>query len=271
MRRRPRRSAYNKNSIFGESMNKFFKPGLAAAALCILAGSASAQSNETRPVDARVVRVRLDGVVDLRIRQGSAAALVLSGEPGWAERTNVVQSGDTLNISTDTHGIRLHRQHGLHADLTLPRLREVYSESVGSTEVSGFSGDELELTLDGAGSMKVWCNYKSVTANLGGIGSMNLSGLDSERVELNLHGAGQVTLAGRSKALKADLGGLGSLDAQQFSADSVKLDLSGLGNATVTARQNASLNLSGMGSVTVYGKPLNREVSVDGLGKVSWK
>jgi hypothetical protein len=54
-------------------------------------------------------------------------------------------------------------------------------------------------------------------------------------------------------------------------ADSVSLELSGLGNATVTAQQSADLNLSGMGSVTVYGKPLNRRVSVDGLGKVSWK
>lgn len=252
-------------------MNKFFKLGLAMVALCTLAGIASAQSSQTRQVDARVVRVKLDGLVDLRLRQGNTPSLVLSGEPGWLERTNVVQSGDTLSIGTDTHGVRMHRQYGLHAELTLPRLREVYSESVGSTEVSGFSGDELELTLDGAGSMKIWCNYKSVTANLGGIGSMNLAGLDSERVELNLRGAGQVTLGGRSKSLKADLGGLGSLDAQQFSADSVNLDLSGLGNATVTARQNVSLNLSGMGSVTVYGKPLNRKVSVDGLGKVSWK
>jgi hypothetical protein len=78
-------------------------------------------------------------------------------------------------------------------------------------------------------------------------------------------------LSGRSKVLKADLGGLGGLDAQQFSADSVDLDLNGLGNATVTAHQNATLNLSGLGSVTIYGKPLNRNVSVDGLGKVSWK
>jgi hypothetical protein len=253
-------------------MNKFFKLGLALAALCTAGGNALAQSNaETRQVDARVVRVKLDGMVDLRIRQGATPTLVLSGEPGWMARTNVVQSGDTLNIGTDTHGVRLHREYGLHADLTLPRLREVYSESVGSTEVSGFSGDELELTLDGAGSMKIWCNYKSVTANLGGIGSMNIAGLDADRVELNLGGAGHVTLSGRSKSLKADLGGLGGLDAQQFAADTVNLDLSGLGNATVTAHQSANLSLSGMGSVTVYGKPLNRKVSVDGLGKVSWK
>jgi hypothetical protein len=47
--------------------------------------------------------------------------------------------------------------------------------------------------------------------------------------------------------------------------------LSGLGNATVNARDSATLSLSGLGSVTVYGKPQNRNVSVDGLGKVSWK
>ena len=32
--------------------------------------------------------------------------------------------------------------------------------------------------------------------------------------------------------------------------------------------QSVNLSLSGMGSVTVYGKPQHRNVSVDGLGKV---
>jgi hypothetical protein len=110
-----------------------------------------------------------------------------------------------------------------------------------------------------------------VSASLGGIGSMHLQSLSGEGVDLNLRGAGFVTVTGRAKWLKADLGGLGSLDAKEFIADSVNVDLSGLGNASVTAHQNANLNLSGMGSVTVYGKPLNRKVAVDGLGKVSWK
>ena len=114
-------------------------------------------------------------------------------------------------------------------------------------------------------------SYRLVRASLGGIGSMEMQGLNGEGVELNLQGAGYISLAGRAKWLKADLGGLGNLDAQQCNADSVDIDLSGLGNARVTARQNANLNLSGMGSVTVYGKPQNRKVAVDGLGKVSWK
>lgn len=255
-------------------MHKFFKFVLAAfgmLALVRLATAAPEMADETRAVDARVVRVKLDGMVDLRIRQGSPAVLVLRGDPRWLEKLTMVQSGDTLHIGTEMRGVRLQRTNALRAELVLPQLREVSSESVGATEITGFTGEELELSLDGAGSMNVNANYRLVSASLGGVGSMRLAGMDSEGIELDLQGAGYVTLLGRSKWLKAELAGLGGLDAQQFTAESVTLELSGLGNATVTAHQNANLNLSGMGSVTVYGKPLNRRVSVDGLGKVSWK
>ncbi len=235
------------------------------------AGERDGKSSESRPIDARVVRVKLDGVIDLKLRQGAVAQLVLTGERKFLVKTTTVQSGDTLTIDTDDRNIKIGRRHMLHAELTLPRLRELRSDSVGSTEVFGFSGDEIDLTLDGAGAMKVVADYRVVNASLGGIGSMNIQSGNSERIDLNLHGAGYVTLIGRTKMLKASLGGLGGLDAEKFQADSVDLDMSGLGNASVQARQNAVLNLSGMGSVTVYGKPQNRSVSVDGLGKVSWK
>lgn len=257
-------------------MNRIFSLAPVGAALCVaqlfvlgLAHTAPDLATETRPVDARVVRVKVDGAVDLKIRQGATPALTLKGESRYLERTMTSQNGDTLNIDTDIRG---HVRTGsLHAELVLPALRSVTSESLGSTDISGFSGDELELTLDGAGSMKIAGSYRLVRASLGGIGSMEMQGLNGEGVELNLQGAGYISLAGRAKWLKADLGGLGNLDAQQCNADSVDIDLSGLGNARVTARQNANLNLSGMGSVTVYGKPQNRKVAVDGLGKVSWK
>lgn len=260
-------------------MNKFLKFGLMATAFCAFVETASAASDvvrETRPIDERIVRVKLDGLGDMSIRQGSPARLVLVGDPRWLQRTSTVQHGDTLNIDTDAPGslsnrFMLHSMSPLHVELILPNLREVSSETIGSTEVIGFSGDELDLTHDGAGSMVVRCNYKRVTANLGGIGGMTIKDLNSEGVELNLRGAGSVMLSGRSKWLRADLGGVGGLNAQQFAVDSVDLDLSGLGNATVTAHQSANLNLSGMGSVTVYGKPANRKFVIDGLGKVSWK
>lgn len=254
-------------------MKMVLNAGLVALSLWAASGTAIAgaeEVSETRPVDARVTRVKLDGVIDLKVRQGPVAALVLTGERKLIDKTTTVQAGDTLNIGTEMRGYKLTKT-GLRAELVVPQLREVSSESVGWTDVQGFTGDELDLALEGAGSMKVNCNYRMITASLGGVGSMNINGGNSDGIDLNLRGAGYVTLAGRSKWLKATLGGLGGLDAQHFYVDNVNLELSGLGNASVSARQNANLTLSGLGSVTVYGKPLNRQVSVDGLGKVSWK
>ncbi|UGQ44772.1 GIN domain-containing protein [Massilia endophytica] len=244
---------------------------LLIAALALFAGAAGAQEQTTAPViDARVVRVKLDGVIDLRLRQGDQPSVHITGEKRYVDKVKVVQNGDTLLLDTESRGMKWSRST-VRADVVLPQLRELVSEGVGTMEVSGFKGEEIELTLDGAGSMKVVCDYRRLKANLGGVGSMHLWVAENDAVDLELGGAGYVTLGGRSKMLRANLGGLGGLNAQQFQADSVEVELSGLGNATVNARTNANLNLSGLGSVTVYGKPLNRNVSVDGLGKVSWK
>jgi len=256
-------------------MMQFWRLGAAVAMFASL-GTALASpvetASETRVVDARVVRVKLDGLIDLKLKQGAVPELLIIGERGLVAKTTTSQQGDTLTIGTEVKGFKFNRKtSSLRAELTLPMLREVSSESVGWTDVSGFSGDELDLKLDGAGAMKVNCNYRLVTATLGGVGSMNIQGGNYEGIDLNLRGAGFVTLKGSSKWLKASLGGLGGLDAQYFLVDTVNLDLSGLGNASVSARQNLNLNLSGLGSVTVHGKPVNRSVSVDGLGKVSWK
>lgn len=228
--------------------------------------------SETRKVDGRIVRVKIEGPVDLKLRQGPLPSLVLTGERAVLAKITSDQHGDTITIATETSAFRFGRKkNGVRAELTLPALREVSSDSLGATEISGFSGDEIELKLEGAGSMKANFSYRVVNAVLGGVGRMDIDAGNAEGLELDLRGAGFMSLRGGGKWLRASLGGLGSLDARLFVAETVTLDLSGLGNATVAARQNANLSLSGLGSVTVYGKPVNRSVSVDGLGKVNWK
>ncbi len=254
-------------------MNKLFQFGLVFAAFCAVFSRAGAadEVTETRviTIDARVVRVKVDGVIDVKLRRGDTPSLKIIAEKRFIDKLTASQTGDTLHLESEGRGVKMGR--GTRAELVLPNLREVVSEGVGSTDINGFSGDKLELTLEGAGSMKMVGDYRALKASLGGVGSMNLWISENDEADLDLSGAGYITLGGRSKLLKANLGGVGSLNAQQFQAESVNVDLSGLGNATVTAKVNATLNLNGLGSVIVYGKPLNRDVSVDGLGKVSWK
>jgi hypothetical protein len=255
-------------------MNKWIGAALLALTLCVTAGPANAgeQVGERRSVDARVVKVRLGGVIDLRLKQGPTPSLVVYGDKKHVARVSTSQDGDTLHIDTGNRKRSSSSDRKqLRAELTLPNLQEFVSHGGGSSDVNGFAGEEVTLSLDGAGTVTVTSDYRKIHARLGGVGSMTLNSGDSELVDLHLRGAGQIAVNGQSKLLRAKLGGVGSLDAQALRAEAVDLDMSGLGSATVFARTSVNLTLSGLGSVKVYGKPANRNSTARGLGSVSWE
>jgi hypothetical protein len=249
-------------------MNKIFGTAVMAASLS-LSGMASAgeQFTQHRGIDARATKIKLGGIVNLNIKQGATPSLAIIGDKELVEKVSVSQSGDTLSIDTNSPNWTFE----LRAELTVPNLQELTSHGVGSTEVKGFSGNEIRIILDGAGAVKMDSNYKNVVARLGGVGSMTLNAGASEQVDLKLGGAGHMAVNGSSKLLRANLGGVGSLDAKKLHADAVELDMSGLGGATVYAKTSANLKLSGLGSATVYGKPATRNQQSRGMGSVSWE
>ena len=254
-------------------MKKYLKAAMLATVLCSGANAALADViSEARSVDTRTVNIDVDGVISLKVKQGAVAALTIYGEPDAVKRVIVEQNGDTLHIGTArTNTIHIGSKQELRAELTLPNLRAVISAGVGSTEVNGFSGENLRLALEGAGSVKVNAQYRNVDVKLGGVGGMTVNAGNSDNVDLHLNGTGHIEITGQSKQLHASLGGMGSLDAQQLRADTVDLNMSGLGSASVYAKSSANLKLTGLGSAKVYGNPANRSGSSRGLGSISWQ
>lgn len=256
-------------------MNKLLTTTFMAVTLALGAGTAVADENvsESRSVDARVLKVKLGGVINLNIKQGATPSLVLYGDKRYVSKVTVSQSGDTLSIDSDNKrwSFGNNERRELRAELTLPNLNELVSTGVGSSEVKGFSGNAIKLSLDGAGSVALHSQYRTVNARLGGVGSMDLNPGSCDEIDLNMRGAGHIGINGQSKMLRANLGGVGSLDAEKMRADAVELDMSGLGGATVYAKNSANLRLSGLGSATVKGKPATRNASARGLGSVSWE
>lgn len=246
-----------------------------AITLAATTGNAFAQqqSSEVRTIDARISKIQLGGVIDLRLKQGPVASLVITGDARYVPKVVTTQQGDTLTIDSerDRHiHLGKNNKEQLRAELTLPSLMELVSQGVGSTEITGFTGQQVRLALDGAGTVEMTSRYRNVDARLGGVGSMTLHTADSDKVELSLRGAGRIEVNGLSRQLIARMGGVGSLEARALRADNVDLKLSGLGSATVFAKNNANLVLSGLGSATVYGKPAVRKATATGLGSVHW-
>lgn len=256
-------------------MHKLIGTALMAVTLSATTGAALAeQTSETRAIDARVLKVKLGGVIDLHIKQGPTASLVIAGDQRYVPKVVATQQGDTLHIDIERNR-HFHFGNGnkeqLRADLTLPNFNELVSQGVGSADISGFAGEQVRLSLDGAGAVTLASRYRNIDASLGGVGSMTLNAADSERVDLSLRGAGRIEVNGQSKLLRARLGGVGSLEARELRADTVDLTMTGLGSATVFAKNTANLSLNGLGSATVYGKPVNRKSTSSGLGSVSWE
>jgi hypothetical protein len=253
--------------------NKLLGTAVLAASLATAFHSASAadMAKEARNVDANVSRVRVSGVVDLRVKQGATPSLVVWGDNGYLADVKTSQNGDTLQIDTKRDFSMKWESHRLRVDLTVPNLSEVVSQGVGSTDISGFAGDSIRLALDGAGPVALNAGYRNIDARLGGAGSLTINGANADRVELKLGGAGHMQVRGQAKTLRAHLSGVGSLDAQELRAENVDVDLSGLGSANVFAKSSANVSLSGLGSANVYGNPATRNASASGLGKVHWQ
>lgn len=229
-------------------------------------------SSENRSVDARTVNVDLDGVINLKIKQGPVASLTLYGEADALKKVTVEQSGDTLHIGTvKQRTINFGNRQELRAELTLPNLRQLTSGGVGATDIKGFSGDSVRVALEGAGTVNLNAQYRNVNVRLGGVGSMTVNAGNSDNVDLDLHGAGHIEMSGQTRQLHVNLGGVGGLDAQQLKADAVDVHMTGLGSASVYAKSSASMKLSGLGSATVYGNPANRKASTQGMGSISWQ
>jgi hypothetical protein len=250
-------------------MNKAF--GIALLASSLLGGAAMADElvSEQRAVDARVVKIKLGGVIDLSVKQGATASLVVYGEKRDLDKVTTVQDGDTIRIDM-TSNFSWGNRKQVRAELVLPTVTNLASTGVGKTEMLGFSGKELNLSVDGAGAVTITSQYKNIDARMGGVGSMTLNAGETDSIALNLKGAGGVQVNGHSKLLRAKLGGVGSLNAKQLMAEAVDLDMSGIGSASVYAKNSATVNLSGLGSATIYGKPASRNANAQGLGSVRW-
>jgi hypothetical protein len=254
-------------------MNKLLGSAFLATALSLAVHSqvhADDNVRENRAVGAGISKVHLGGVIRLEVHQGPTPSLVVSGERRYVSKVTTAQRGDTLTIDMENN-THMEGKSNLRAELTVPNLQEFVSQGVGTSEVTGFRGDKLVLSLDGAGSVRFDGQYRDVDARLGGVGGLTLNPGQAERIEVHLGGTGRIAVSGQTKVLRAHLGGVGGLDAQQLRADSVDLDMSGMGSASVYARTAANVNLSGMGSATVYGKPATRNATTSGFGKVSWE
>lgn len=255
---------------FGLLVLAFVLIGLSYGALRTQGGTARLEArlvgDETRQVTRQVRAVELSGPIDLTLRYGAEPVLVVRGEQRLLANVETSQEGRVLHIGT--RGIVLRHRQPIEVELTLPSLERVGVDGSGDTRINGFSGERIELELNGSGSVDFNGRYRHAKATVHGTGELTLDAGNGDSVEAELTGDGTIVLAGAARSFQAASNGSGTLDAQRLRADDVKVRQTGSGNASVTAHANLAVAVSGSGDVDVYGNPSQRSVSRTGSGEV---
>jgi hypothetical protein len=229
-----------------------------------------AVGSETRTVANAVRAIDLSGPIDLTLRQGAVPSLVVRGEQRMLANVETISDNDgTLHIGTK--GMLLYHRQPLQVTLVLPSIEEVMVHGSGTSSINGFSGDRIEVNLNGTGKVKFNGRFKKVDAGVHGSGELEMNGGASDKVEIAMIGSGSMTVVGSCKEFTAEQTGSGDLNARHLSADAADLQLMGSGEAILTARKVANVSVRGSGDVVIYGNPSERNVSRNGSGEVTFK
>ncbi len=225
-------------------------------------------ASETRPVSAEVTEIELTGAIDMTLRQGAVPSMTVRGEKRLLGNVDTYLKGESLQIGIK--GMLLHKRLPLQVVLVLPSIDTVRIKGSGDSTVNGFSGDKLDVQLDGSGSVKFNGRFREVSAQVRGSGEMEMNGGASDKVEVALAGSGEMTVVGSCKQFTANQTGSGELDAEHLAAETASLELRGSGTSVVQASKSADVTVRGSGDVQVLGNPAERTVSRTGSGGVNF-
>jgi hypothetical protein len=226
-------------------------------------------ATEKRPLGASVAEVEVSGPINLTLRQGTAATLEVRGEQRLLANVDTTVDGGTLHIGP--RGILLRHRQPIEVTLVLPTLEHLSISGSGQHNVSGFSGERIEMNVDGSAGLRFNGRYREIEAGLHGSGDADITGGNAERVVADVKGTGHMTLVGGARELHAEIAGAGELDGRHLRAEDVHLIHHGSGTSAVYASKHVNVDMTGSGDVSVYGNPNNREVSRNGSGSVSFQ
>ncbi|NNG25762.1 GIN domain-containing protein [Telluria aromaticivorans] len=226
-------------------------------------------TSETREVPPGVNAVDLNGPIDLTLRYGATPSLKVRGEARLLGNVDVNAEGAVLHIGI--RGMVLRHRRPLEVELVLPSLAGVTVDGSGESSVNGFSGERIEVRVEGPGSLRFNGRFRNANAALSGSGELDLNaGAGVERLDAALSGSGQLTVVGSTRELEATASGSGELDARHLRAETVKVGQTGSGSSTVQARRTVAASISGSGDIEVLGNPAERSVSRTGTGSVTF-
>lgn len=195
----------------------------------------------------RFDEVKIDGSMDIIIKQGPAIPLSIEAEDNVMRYVETYVSGTTLRIRMrDGLNLKRHKQIIVHIQ----------------------SEDYRKIVFSGSGDITTPDTIRSTEfiAELNGSGSARLK-MDANNVRLYIAGSGDIQAEGKAKDYFANIEGSGDIRAENVKSINADVRISGSGNQFITASDKLNARITGSGNVRYWGNPAVN-ATVTGSGKV---
>lgn len=221
---------------------------LFAASSCI--EEFNIRGNGVEATEARTVstfnKVRTSGDFDVQITKGNEFEILVTAEENILPYIETTVSNNTLLI--DIKGVHnVKNRLPMNVFVTLPQLVSVKQSGSGSIVTDFFSGDKMQFSISGSGSISSSVDVNSVEADISGSGWMIING-DAYESDLSISGSGNI-------------------DSSDMTVDNCNAHISGSGNMQVNAIKFITAKISGSGTIYYTGNPI-KELNITGSGKV---
>ncbi|MES2758409.1 MAG: head GIN domain-containing protein [Pseudomonadota bacterium] len=235
------------------------------------------QARDLRAISAASA-IDVRGPLDVDLRVGPAPSLTVEADSNLLPmiRTEVV--GGTLRMWVEGN---VRSANGLRVTATMPALSQVTQSGSGRLTISELKGAPLAFTKSGSGVVNLsgrvgrfdfqhsGSGHVNASAlqtgdanvNLNGSGRMSLGQVHGSALSVNVHGSGSLQAAGTVASLTARVTGSGGVNLAAMTSEQADLVSNGSGDIAARVKRSLVAQSNGSGTITVYGNPVQREVS----------
>lgn len=231
-------------------------------------------ADDTKPVVKKRINVRdfdqleLESIALIRIEQSNSFGVEVEAKQEFIDATTFVVKNGKLVIDTDDKLWKNKQnkksksisgwkkqivEQGAKITIRLPKLTYIGMDGVGNIS--------LESTFE----------TPSLVIDFEGVGNLNANNLKCTTLKIEYDGVGNISMKGSAQHLTLKAEGVGNCDLSEMIALHADVSNNGIGSTKVYASESIKIKSEGMGTVTYYGNPPQKQISKSGIGRVKSK
>lgn len=193
--------------------------------------------------------VEADIVGNIIYTQSNSVYVTVEGDKELVDKLKVTENNGVLKLTYKQKETNKGKKR-LTVYISSPAIEEIEMDGVGNFILEGFvAADNLTIDFEGVG------NFEAMY-------------LQSINIKASYEGVGNLKLGGTTDFLEVTSEGVGSVDTEKLEAKKAIVRAEGVGSVKCFASESIDINNSGIGSVTYYGNPVEKNLKNSGIGKI---